>query len=73
MNKSSKSAQASNSDQPPPPRRASLLAAVAPAMILAGFLPGLILGVSLGSPPPPSQDRCNGAPDVIACILQSLD
>ena len=71
-NTTTRASALSLTDQPPP-RQASTLAAVAPVMILAGFLPGLVLGVSLGSPPPPSPDRCNGAPDVIACILQSLD
>jgi len=44
-----------------------------PVMIVAGFLPGLVVGAMLGSPPPPSPERCNGVPDVVACLIQSLD
>lgn len=66
-------APSASTDQPPPRHASLVLAGMMPFAIFAGFLPGLVLGVALGSPPPPSPDRCNSAPDVIACILQSLD
>jgi hypothetical protein len=73
MTTSSARAVALSPTDRPPPRRASIAAVLMPVMIVAGFLPGLILGVSLGSPPPPSPDRCDSAPDIVACIIQSLD
>ena len=63
----------SSSDQPPPHRQAQRLVALMPVMILSGLIPGIIIGVSLGSPPPPSADSCNRFPDPIACLIQSLD
>lgn len=58
-------------DNPPPPRRfGSLLATFGMTVFIAGFLPGMILGLALGSPPPPS--ACHTAADPIACLIVTL-
>lgn len=36
----------------------------------AGLLPGVVLGMVIG---PPAQERCQGAPDFIACLVVTLD
>lgn len=39
-------------------------------LFLAGLLPGIVLGMVIG---PPAKERCAGAPDIIACLIVTLD
>lgn len=50
-----------------PPR----LAGMASLAMCMTFLAGLLLGLLIE--PPPSVERCGSAPDVIGCLILSLD
>lgn len=59
--------------EPPPPRwnrMVRLGSAMLMSAFIAGLLPGIVLGMVIG---PPMHERCNSAPDPIACLIQSLD
>ena len=61
-------------DQPPPRQASRRHRALLPAMMLAivppVFLAGAMTGHMIG---PPSPERCEGARDVDACLIVTLD
>ena len=60
--------------EPPPPLSDSRVRQAAStimlAVFIAGLLPGVVLGMVIG---PPLAERCNSAPDPIACLIVTLD
>jgi hypothetical protein len=57
----------------PPPRHSRpvrLATTMLMSALIAGLLPGVVLGMVIG---PPAQEHCSGAPDIIACLIVTLD
>ena len=52
-----------------PPRQHLM---VLPAMC-AVFVAGITIGIAMGQSPPPTVERCVGAPDPIGCLIRTLD
>jgi hypothetical protein len=50
-----------------PPRQVGMAISAMCAIFMAGLLLGLLVK------PPPSMERCIGAPDAIGCLILSLD
>lgn len=55
----------------PPPRQKFIPQAIAAGAVL--FFSGALAGATLAIPPPPTVERCNSAPDPIACLIELLD
>ena len=55
----------------PPPLQKFIPQVIAAGAVL--FFTGALAGATLAIPPPQTVERCNSAPDPIACLIELLD